>query len=544
MAAQQPPGLGLGLPAQQHQMTPPAARPQTGAPEIAAAEILLPVPRESGELGDGHFGVVYRGQCRGLNVAVKMLKVETVDATALQSFRAEVNTMAQVYHPNVCMFLGACFEPDNLMIVTELCEGGDVQTLLRSAEPLTLLQRVRMCSDAARGIRWLHEGEPRVIHRDIKTSNLLLDENRRVKVCDFGLSQLIPQNKKMRDLRRAKGTPLYMSPEVMLFRPFDERSDTYSFGIVMWEIFTRTEPFLEFTAVEEFRTAVTQNNVRPAIPAEIPEELARLMEWCWHGEPSARPAMRDVDETLESVALALAIPADDAGRNFWQMQFGMSDHVSKERLLNALMTHVGFARGADLGGGGANSDSGGQQGGQSVGAVDLDPAAAAAAFRADVEFRLLKTLLDDISRSQNTQNIAVEHFGQLLNWFGPLDPHMLSRIYDVASQPWFHGAIEKEDAEARVKGVGVENTFLVRLSTSSAGCFTLSYMSGTVKHKRLQFLYNPDGSSPRFVLGNVEYPSLMAIIQATELYPPAPGSKFQAILDRNGAELNTSSGYE
>lgn len=451
--------------------------------------------------------------------------------------------MAAVYCPNICMFLGACFEPDHLMIVTELCEGGDLQSLLRGATAgsLTMLQRVRMACDAARGVRWLHEGEPRVIHRDLKTSNLLLDENRRVKVCDFGLSQLVPQNKKMRDLRRAKGTPLYMSPEVMMFKPFDEKSDTYSFGIVMWEIFTGQEPFLEFTDVDTFRTAVTQQGVRPLIPPELPQALADIINLCWQGDPKARPDMRLVDETLERVALQLAIPACDTGRLFWEQQFGMADHVSKDRLLNALMQYVGFQRP----GGMADLPFDGSSSGGAVGVVQQDPVAAQAQFRADVEFRLLSTLLDDISRSR-TGNISIEHFGQLLDWFGPLDAEMLQRIYEVASQPWFHGAIEKEDADARVTGGGAlpQNTFLVRLSTSTAGSFTLSYLSGTVKHKRLQYMYSPDGTGRRFVLGGAEYPSLHAIIQATDLYPSAPGSKFQAILDRGGQEFNNSSGYE
>ncbi len=111
-----------------------------------------------------------------------------------------------------------------------------------------------MARDAALGVLWLHESTPTFIHRDLKTSNLLgnadidsfyllpkllftVDENMRVKICDFGLSTVKPQRHQMlKDQTTAKGTPLFMAPEVMMFREFNESSDVYSFGIVLWEV--------------------------------------------------------------------------------------------------------------------------------------------------------------------------------------------------------------------------------------------------------------------------------------------------------------------
>ena len=98
-----------------------------------------------------------------------------------------------------------------------------------------------MARDAAKGMAWLHGSNPVFIHRDLKTSNLLVGEDWNIKICDFGLSQIKKRGEHyLRDgMEGAKGTPLWMSPEVMSGEHFNEKADIYSFGIVLWEILTR-----------------------------------------------------------------------------------------------------------------------------------------------------------------------------------------------------------------------------------------------------------------------------------------------------------------
>lgn len=139
-----------------------------------------------------------------------------------------------IFHPNICLFMGACTLPGNFFIVSEFMPKGDMERMLRDKNiQFSLYQRMKMAKDAALGMNWLHCSNPMFIHRDLKSSNLLVDENGRVKVCDFGLSQIKQHGEVLKDLDSAKGTPLWMAPEVMQFKEFNEKADVYSFGIVL-----------------------------------------------------------------------------------------------------------------------------------------------------------------------------------------------------------------------------------------------------------------------------------------------------------------------
>lgn len=139
--------------------------------------------------------------------------------------------------------MGACLDP--LMILTEYVPRGDLCALLASSEQLSLPLRVKMATDAATGMSWLHEMRPeRVLHRDLKSKNLLVDNQYRVKVADFGLSQLLPDGMAGQDSNAMRGTPLWNAPEVLQRQVFTEKADIYSFAICLWELVTRQAPFV------------------------------------------------------------------------------------------------------------------------------------------------------------------------------------------------------------------------------------------------------------------------------------------------------------
>ncbi len=152
------------------------------------------------KLGTGSFGDVWKGTCREQPVAIKILHRQDFDAKQLQVFRREVEVLSQIYHPNVCLFMGACFEKGSMMIVSELLPKGDLEKMLRDRNfEMSLFLRMQMAIEAARGMTWLHYGDPVFVHRDVKPANFLVTDSFGIKITDFGLSQATAQGTSLRD---------------------------------------------------------------------------------------------------------------------------------------------------------------------------------------------------------------------------------------------------------------------------------------------------------------------------------------------------------
>ncbi|XP_050899067.1 probable serine/threonine-protein kinase SIS8 isoform X2 [Lathyrus oleraceus] len=142
-------------------------------------------------IGLGSYGEVYRGEWHGTEVAVKKFLLQDISGESLEEFKSEVQIMRRLRHPNVVLFMGAITRPPNLSIVTEFLPRGSLYRLLhRPNSQLDERRRLRMALDAARGMNYLHNSTPVIVHRDLKSPNLLVDKNWVVKVCDFGLSRM------------------------------------------------------------------------------------------------------------------------------------------------------------------------------------------------------------------------------------------------------------------------------------------------------------------------------------------------------------------
>jgi Protein tyrosine and serine/threonine kinase/SH2 domain len=133
-----------------------------------------------------------------------------------------------------------------------------------------------------------------------KTANLLYDETKKIKVCDFGLSETKPKGRELYD-RQPKGTPLYMAPEVMRQEQITEKVDVYSFGIILWEMYTRKEAFTEFEDYDTFYRSVVEQNYRPHNPTSMPQRLRELIEMCWAADPNTRPRFSKIVTELELI---------------------------------------------------------------------------------------------------------------------------------------------------------------------------------------------------------------------------------------------------
>ena len=143
--------------------------------------------------------------------------------------------MEALRHPNIVMFLGACTKPPNFAIVLEYCSKGSLWSTIQNLDlSLTWEDRRRFALDTARGVNYLHTCSPPVIHRDLKSLNLLLDDSYRVKLADFGWT------KGLENYMTGKiGTYQWMAPEVIASQKYSEKADVFSYGIILWEIASR-----------------------------------------------------------------------------------------------------------------------------------------------------------------------------------------------------------------------------------------------------------------------------------------------------------------
>ena len=241
-------------------------------------------------IGGGGFAIVYEGRWRGQHVAFKTLFDPRVGDKLKQEFMDELHVMSSLAHPNIVDLYAANTRPPKLLIVMELCDRSLYQLLHQCpAEPVPVELAMRMARDTAAGLAYLHAQSPAIIHRDIKSMNLLLTVDKRVKLCDFGL---------VTTKVTAAGTPSYMAPELLQSRPFSKKVDVYAFAVILWELFTREVPWLGYAPMEVRQMVL--DGKRPDVPRiDCPYVARGLMTRCWHGNPEQRPHFDAVLEELE-----------------------------------------------------------------------------------------------------------------------------------------------------------------------------------------------------------------------------------------------------
>ena len=242
------------------------------------------------EIGRGQSGNVVRGLVKVTNeeVAVKIVMAQA--SSSFEMFRREVTTMATLKHPSLLKFCGYTTE-NPYYLLTEYMENGSLYDFLeKSPGKLTPTDRTLIALDIARGMEFLHGRG--IIHRDLKSSNVLLDGRKRAKIGDFGLTR----TKSSGPMTGMVGTQDWMAPEVLVSLPFyDEKVDVYSFGIVLWELLTSKRPYQDVESNPlELIVDITMKGTRPEIPGSCPKSLRTLIEACWHTDPKRRPSFHEI----------------------------------------------------------------------------------------------------------------------------------------------------------------------------------------------------------------------------------------------------------
>ena len=188
-------------------------------------------------------GIVYKGTCRGAKVAIKIPSNDLTEAQ-IEEFRKELLLMSQIVHPCIVRFLGAYLPKDlqkeKVKLVMEISGKNLEDVMLDKGVEVSLFERVKWLKQIAEGMAWIHGAG--IVHRDLKPSNCLLDRQSGVaKVCDFGLSFMLPKGDEM--VIQAKGTPLYVAPELVSKGPTTHKCDVFSFGIMMYVFVARELPY-------------------------------------------------------------------------------------------------------------------------------------------------------------------------------------------------------------------------------------------------------------------------------------------------------------
>ncbi|CAK9875827.1 unnamed protein product [Sphagnum jensenii] len=248
-------------------------------------------------IGQGSYGKVYRADWQGSDVAVKVFLDQHVQMEAIEEFKAEVAIMRRLRHPNVVLFMGAVTKPPNLSIITEFCPRGSLYRLLhRPNRELDEKRRIRMALDVVKGMNYLHRCSPPVVHRDLKSPNLLVDKNWTVKVCDFGLSRL--KHNAFLSSKSSAGTPEWMAPEVLRNELSDEKSDIYSFGVILWELSTLQQPWTGMNPIQVVGAVGFQHRRLP-IPDNVDPAIANIIQACWRMDPRQRPSFSEIMQELK-----------------------------------------------------------------------------------------------------------------------------------------------------------------------------------------------------------------------------------------------------
>ncbi|KAF8928321.1 kinase-like domain-containing protein, partial [Dissophora ornata] len=249
------------------------------------------------KLGSGGFKDCYAGTYMGEAVAIGELRVQNFTEMDITEMKHEINVLKQLRHENIIRFIGVCTNIKHLCIVTELCENGDLYDFMRKNKKPDFGRLIMYMHDIALACSYLHTRRPCIIHRDMKSMNVLISSDNRAKINDFGLARIRP--KANASLHTQCGTPNWQAPEFWTPNPsYTEKVDVYACGLIYWEILSWAElgyPYHNLTEHQLYE-AVRDREERPPLDKlrKYPQSLMALIQEMWRKDPKKRPPMSQV----------------------------------------------------------------------------------------------------------------------------------------------------------------------------------------------------------------------------------------------------------
>jgi Leucine-rich repeat (LRR) protein len=337
---------------------------QQRAREEIPADLVIPYQdlKMDVVIGTGSFSRVYRGRWKHTLVAIKELIAleqlvieqngvslqEMLGAPenssqiqqAVEEFRAEVLVMSHLHHPNVLLLVGACSELPHCCIVTEYLPNGSMYDALHrpgAKSSIPFSRQIQWLLETASGMAYLHDVG--LLHRDLKSLNVLLDDSNRAKLCDFGLAKLSAEVHASASSSGGgtSGSMLWMAPEMLMdTAPFSFAADIYSWSIMGWEIMSPEEELYPDISTAALMQAVAIQHKRPTIHLAWPAALCNLFQECWQPNPEARPTFHTIITRLGATYPAASTALFPGGKD---ESYPTESTTSTYSPLNPLLQH-------------------------------------------------------------------------------------------------------------------------------------------------------------------------------------------------------------
>ena len=272
------------------------------------------------KIGAGGFGEVWKGYLTSSSekstVAIK--SIFHLDKQHVDVFLREINIHSKLQHENICKLVGVVLDTRGAYLLTEFISRGSMFEIIHNKNlEITLEKVLSFLFQTAKGMSYLHNIKPipilqfaifflvsfslknvsvfSLVSRDLKSQNLLIDEEWTVKICDFGMSRTMSSTSTMTKL----GTLQWVAPEVLRNEKYSEKADVYSFAILVWELLERKIPYSGRNSIEVAKK-VAYSSLRPNVPAKCDPLLEKIMTTCWQEQSSMRPTFDELQDSLHS----------------------------------------------------------------------------------------------------------------------------------------------------------------------------------------------------------------------------------------------------
>ena len=262
------------------------------------------------EIGRGGFGAVYAGCWHKTPISFKRLHHQNVSKRHLESFKAEVAVFAAVDHPHIVHMLGVVVEAGNIGIVMEYMTQSLYHAIFIKGSEFSEMEKKRIVYQMASAVKYLHTHDPKIVHCDIKSENVLLDGDNNVKLTDFGLSTMKNMSNSSQSNFGAgaatpgKGTPRYSAPEVLRgeILKMDKLlpTDIYSLSLVVYEVVAEEETF-EGLSIKQLEVNVGSGNLRPFLPDTLSKPLIDFLKKSWDEDPPKRPTAAEFESSWRDI---------------------------------------------------------------------------------------------------------------------------------------------------------------------------------------------------------------------------------------------------